>query len=82
LKTFSVALAYSSGRYPVLYVLSKVLSPYSPYLSLFNTGVSILGLGVQPPDFGQGGRGLVVKYYILSCTGSMFESGDFSSEIE
>ena len=44
------------------------------------------GLGVAtPPDFGQGGhggprggRGWVVKYYyILSCTGSMFESGDF-----
>jgi len=46
-----------------------------------------------PPDFGQGvvgvleglggrrslgGRGRVVKYYyILLCTGSMFESGDF-----
>jgi len=28
-------------------------------------------------------RGRVVKYYyILSCTGGMFESGDFSSEIE
>src|SRR6218665_3523726 len=25
----------------------------------------------------QGGRGRVVKYYILSCTGSMFKSGDF-----
>jgi len=32
---------------------------------------------------GSGGRGWVAKhYYILSCTGSMFESGDFSSEIE
>jgi len=32
--------------------------------------------GREPPDFGQG----VVKYYymyILSCTGSIFESGDF-----
>ena len=36
------------------------------------------GLGSRPPDFGQGGRGRVIKYqYILSCTGSMFESGDF-----
>ena len=41
--------------------------------------------GRDPPDFGQGvaggsqgGRGRVVKYYyILSCTESMFESGDF-----
>ena len=37
--------------------------------------------GLRPPDFEQGvmgGRGLVVKYYyILSCTGSMFESSDF-----
>jgi len=40
--------------------------------------------GSRPPDFGQaGGRGQVVKYlYILSCTGSMFESGDFLREIE
>jgi len=34
--------------------------------------------GLRPPDFGQLGRGRVVKYYyILSCTGSMFKSGDF-----
>ena len=44
-------------------------------------GVNPGGWGVAP-DFGHGGRsgsrGLVVKYYyILSCTGSMFESGDF-----
>jgi len=46
---------------------------------------STLGVwGVATPDFGQGsggvtrGRGRVVKYYyILSCTESMFESGDF-----
>ena len=43
----------------------------------------------RPPDFGQGGRGgprgrgRVVKYYfILSCTGSMFERGDYWREIE
>ena len=37
-----------------------------------------------PPRFWAGeswglrlGPGRVVKYYILSCTGSMFESGDF-----
>jgi len=46
------------------------------------------GFGSRDPlDFGQGvvgvaggrwGRGRVVKYYyILSCTGSMFESVDF-----
>ena len=34
--------------------------------------------GSRPPEFAQGGRGRVVKYYyILSCTGSMLESGDF-----
>jgi len=37
----------------------------------------ILGLGSRE------GRGWVVQhYYILLCAGSMFESGDFSSEIE
>jgi len=47
-------------------------------------GASILGLGVTTPTFWAGGRGvagdrrLVVKYYyILLCTGSMFESGDY-----
>ena len=42
--------------------------------------------GHDPPDFKLGGRGglqeVVKHYYILSSTGSMFESGDFSSEIE
>jgi len=46
------------------------------------------GLGLRPPDFGQGGcrrrrggRERVVKYYsILSCTGNMFESGDFEEK--
>ena len=49
--------------------------------------------GSQPPDFGLrgrggvaggslGGRGRVVKYYyILSCTKTLFESGDFWREI-
>ena len=45
-------------------------------------GVNPGGLGgSQPPDFGQGGRGdrgrVVKYYYILSCTESIFESGDF-----
>src|SRR6218665_29393 len=36
------------------------------------------GRGVAGGRGGAGGRGWVVKYYhILSCTGSMFESGDF-----
>jgi len=41
-------------------------------------GVNPQGLGGRdPPDFGQGGRGRVMNYYyILSYTGSMFESGD------
>jgi len=39
--------------------------------------------GSRAPRFWAGGRGRVVKYYyILSCTGSMFESGDFLREIE
>jgi len=51
--------------------------------------------GREPPYFGQGGRGVaggrcvswtrgrvVTYYYILSCTGSIFESGDFLREIE
>jgi len=41
----------------------------------------VLGRVAPSPDFGQGsqrGRERVVKYYyILSCTGTMFESGDF-----
>jgi len=36
-----------------------------------------LGRVVGGRRMGRGGRGRVVKYYILSCTGSMFESGDF-----
>src|SRR6218665_1084335 len=46
--------------------------------------------GTRPPDFGMGvvgvvdGHGRDVKYYYyrLSCTGIMFESGDFSRKIE
>jgi len=49
--------------------------------------------GVTTPRFWYGGRGdrrgswtgrgrVVKHYYILPCTGSMFKSGDFSSEIE
>jgi len=49
------------------------------------SGASILGVGVRDPQIlgrgglgGRGDRGRVVRYYyILSCTGSMFESGDF-----
>ena len=39
----------------------------------------ILGMGGRWELQGfRGGRGRVVKYYyILSCTGSMFDSGDF-----
>ena len=38
----------------------------------------ILGRGVVGVAGGSQGRGRVIKYYyILSCTGSMFESGDF-----
>ena len=49
-------------------------------------GVNPMGVGgVTTPRFWageSGGRGRVVKhYYILSCSGSMFESGDFSNEI-
>ena len=37
--------------------------------------------GLDPPDFGQEGRrgpqGVVKYYYILSCTGSMFECVGF-----
>ena len=54
-----------------------------------HTGVSILGVGGSRPPLrfwaggSQGGRGRVVNYYyILSCTGNMFESGDFRTEIE
>jgi len=56
-----------------------------------NIGVNPGVGGRDPPDFGQGrswggsqgGRGRVVKYYYtLSCTGSMFESGDFWRAIE
>jgi len=45
----------------------------------------ILGWGswVEVAGGSLGGRGRVVQhYYILSCTGIVFESGDFSSEIE
>src|SRR6218665_2594997 len=43
------------------------------------TGASILGdWGSRPLDFGQGA---VKYYYILSCTGSMFESGDFLKKL-
>ena len=53
-----------------------------------HTGALILGLGVATTRFwagcrrrlagGRWGCGRVVKhYYILSCTGTMFESGDF-----
>jgi len=50
-------------------------------------GASILGGWriATPKIMGRGlwGRVRVVKYYyILSCTGSMFQSGDFRREIE
>ena len=59
---------------------------YIIILYIIFRGVNPGGLVVATPDFGQGGReevvggvrGRVVKYYyILSCTGSVFESGDF-----
>jgi len=49
----------------------------------FGQGRQSWGLGARPPqNLGRGvvgvGNGRVVKYYyILSCTGSVFESGDF-----
>src|SRR6218665_1613066 len=63
-----------------------ILSSWKRLLSHCYPWASILGLRVATPDFGQGGRregrrggrwsrGRVVKYYyMLSCTGSMFES--------
>src|SRR6218665_1696623 len=64
-------------------------SSWKRLLSHCYLGASILGLRVATPIFWAGGscggsqggrlsRGRVVKYYyILSCTGSMFESGYF-----
>jgi len=48
-------------------------------IALHRQGHQFWGLGgVTTPDFGQRDGGRVVKYYyILSCTGGMFESGDF-----
>jgi len=49
-------------------------------------GASILGVGGRDPQIlgraALGGHGRMVKYSSLSCTGSMFESGDFWREIE
>jgi len=60
---------------------------YSGIMRLCLAGASILGgWGSRTPRFWAegvvggrlGGRGRVVKYYyILLCTGSLFESGDF-----
>src|SRR6218665_321732 len=73
-------------------ILSVPLSPlpFCPrtisisYAQLSLSGASILGWESRPPDFGQEGRGgrrghgrVMKYYYMLSCTGSMFESGDF-----
>jgi len=60
----------------------------APWESGMDRGVNPGGLGSPPIDFGQGvtgdlgvvvgDRGQVVKYYyILSCTRSMFGSGNF-----
>ena len=78
-------------RREILFQNSCIASPENLYRQRHQScGVG----GRDPPDFGLegcgvsqdgswGARGLVVKYYyILSCTGSMFESGDFWREIE
>src|SRR6218665_2783124 len=63
-----------------------ILSSWKRLLSHCYPGASILGAeGRDPQILGRGSqgesqgsrwsRGRVVKYYILSCTGSMFESG-------
>jgi len=53
--------------------------PLQPLKSIM--GVNPGGLGVVTPRFWSGGlwgrRGVVKYYYILSCTGNMFESLDF-----
>ena len=58
----------------------------TPFRMPIAIGVNPGGLGVVTPQIlGRGvagGRGRVVKYYILSCTECMFESGDFCREIE
>ena len=62
-----------------------ILSSWKRTLSHCYPGASILGAEGRDPRFWVGGRregrwsrGQVVKYYyILSCTGSMFESGYF-----
>ena len=67
-----------------------MVSTTSHHCTISTIGVnSGVGSG-DPPDFGiggrgrlQGGRGQVVQYYYsLSCRGRMFESGDFSRDIE
>jgi len=79
-----------SSKTNLLQDISKKSWRYS-WNTLTTRGVNPGGWGSRHPDFGQGvvgrsgsrgGRGRVVKYYyILSCTGSMFESGDVWREI-
>jgi len=53
-------------------------------LATSSIGVNPGGVGgvTTPRYWVEGRRGIVKHYYILSCTRRMFESGDFSSEIE
>src|SRR6218665_1833663 len=81
--------ATSAMRRSVIDFYAKVFQPKQPShshtLTLKLSGASILGVGGRDPQIlGRGfvrlqrGRGRVVKYYyILSYTGSMFESGEF-----
>src|SRR6218665_2561476 len=79
---------WSSQLFIRMFQISKDFMERIVHYNVVIRGVNFGGLGSRPPDFGQwgrrgvaggrGGRGLVVKYYyILSCTGSMFESVDF-----
>jgi len=84
-----------SGLCSVMYIIMNKAA-CNAYASQFTVlsrpqGRQSWGLGVATPIFWargrtvgrRGGRGRVTKYYyILSCTGSMFESGDFWREIE
>src|SRR6218665_539174 len=72
----------ASSFYSILPLV--ILSSWKSLLSHCYPGASILGAeGREPQILGRGSqggrwsRGRVVKYYILSCTGSMFESGYF-----
>jgi len=59
---------------------------YNPLSYVIGVNPGSWGVATPPTDFGLGGRGgshgVVKHFYILSSTGSIFESGVFSSEIE